>query len=169
MSFSFKLSRSELFLSLLAMQFHHLFLNIIYILCFVMMSFISVDVASNLDDHNFLIKVIVFLIFELIPVAVVFGLPVIITIFSAFSGKNRPLLENRNMIFNEDFFVCTTENSTSEVKWQALQRVVVTGSFLFLYLSQAGAIIIPKRVFATGHEWSDFIELCRSKLKKNKH
>jgi hypothetical protein len=54
------------------------------------------------------------------------------------------------------------------MKWQALQRVVVTGNFLFLYLSQAGAIIIPKRVFASGLEWRDFVELCRSKLKKNK-
>src|SRR6185369_12410300 len=125
MSFSFKLSRGELFLALLVMQYHQLFVNIIYILCFVMMSFISVDVASNLEDANLLVRIIVFLIFELIPLAVVFGLPVLITILSVFSGKNKSFLENRDMTFNEDLFIAITENSRSEVKWQALQRVTV--------------------------------------------
>jgi hypothetical protein len=88
-------------------------------------------------------------------------------LLGAFSRKNKPLLVERTMDFDEEFFTVVSENGRSEVRWKALQRVIVRFGYLFLFLSQAGAIIIPRRVFASDREWKDCIEFCRSKLKVN--
>jgi hypothetical protein len=72
------------------------------------------------------------------------------------------------MTFNEDLFIVTSERARSEIQWKALQRVVINFGFVFLYLSQAGAMIIPKRVFVDNKEYMQFVALCRSKLKNNK-
>jgi len=166
MNISYQLSRWELFFAILFMQLHQFFGIVVYALTALIFSYVSISVASSLEDTNFIVKLLVFIVFESFPVILMLLLVLLSTLISVFSRKNKSFLENRNMTFNEDFFVGITENSRSEIKWQALQRVVITGNFLFLYLSQSGAIIIPKRVFASALEWKDFIELCRSKLKK---
>jgi hypothetical protein len=167
MNISYRLSRLELFLTLLVMQFHQPFAIIVYILTVLIFSYVSVNVASSVDA-SFIAKLFVFIVFESFPVVLIFVLILLSTLVSVFSRKNRPLLDDQSMTFNEDLFIVTSERARSEIQWKALQRVVINFGFVFLYLSQAGAMIIPKRVFVDNKEYMQFVALCRSKLKNNK-
>ncbi|MBL8092317.1 MAG: YcxB family protein [Anaerolineales bacterium] len=95
-----------------------------------------------------------------------FILFLILTAFSAFSAKNKTIVSEQSMTFNDNMFISSSEYGRSEIYWKIVQRVVVLGSFCFLFVSQMGAIIIPKRAFASNQEWKEFINLCRSKLQK---
>jgi hypothetical protein len=115
------------------------------------------------SDVSFFAKLASFAIFEIIPIVAMLGLTALITYLSVISRKNKTLLSECSMILEDDKFISISENGRSEIQWKALQRVVVTWGYLFLYLSQAGAIIIPRRAFGSEQEWNGFVQFCRSK------
>jgi hypothetical protein len=164
MSVIYKLNREDLFFAMLIMQFHQPFAIIVYLLCLLILSYLNIEIVSNIDTPGSFMTLIVFLIFELIPICIVASLPMVTALMSAFSRKNRRLLDEHGITIGEDLFTTVSESSRSEIQWKALQRVTVTWGYLFLYLSQAGAIIIPRHAFGSEQEWKEFVQFCRSKL-----
>jgi hypothetical protein len=82
------------------------------------------------------------------------------------SKNNETILAEQKWVISDDLLLYESENVRSEIKWKALKRVIPTGNYLFLYMSQLGAFIIPKRAFASDQDWKQFVQLCRSKLQK---
>jgi hypothetical protein len=82
------------------------------------------------------------------------------------SKNNEPILAEQEWSVNDGLIVYVSEYIRSEIQWKSLKRVIPIGTYCFLYFSQMGACIIPKRAFSTDQEWKEFINFCRSKLQK---
>ena len=114
-------------------------------------------------EHSLLVRLITFIILELIPIILVAAIIGLFIFFTVLSRKNKTLLMEQVITLDENFLVCQSEYARSEVKWEAVQRVVCTRNHLFLYLSAQGAMLIPKRAFDSKEQRDKFVEFCVAK------
>ncbi len=50
---------------------------------------------------------------------------------------------------------------TLEIKWPGIERLGATKEHAFLFFEETTAIVVPKRAFATGDEFREFVETAR--------
>ena len=61
-----------------------------------------------------------------------------------------------------DSLISDSQFSHSELKWDAVQKLSRTRSYIFMYITQHGAIVIPRRAFTTQETWDQFWLACQS-------
>ena len=132
-----------------------------YMVSFAMISFVTFQ--SLPKDGSIAAKVIVFVMFEIVAfgiLAVVFGFS---TIVGMISRRNKTLLTERTIALGEDGFISETPHSRSEMKWSIVQKLARTRSYIFIYVAQHSAHIVPRRAFQDAGEWDTFYEFCKRK------
>lgn len=164
MQIKFKLTRWDLFYSYLIMNFQQPFYLLIMVLPLVFLFYSIWSTTSS--EFGLFIRLLTTIIMCVPPILVLIGIILILSLYVAFSKNNETILTEQEWIFTDDLLIYISEYSRSEIKWKALKRVVPLGNYCFVYLSQMGACIIPKRAFSSDQEWKEFISLCRSKLQK---
>jgi len=92
--------------------------------------------------------------------AVVFGFSVVLGMVSR---KNKTLLTERNMTFDDHGFTSETQYSRSEMKWPIVQKLARTRNYIFIYVAQHSAHIVPRRAFGGDTEWDSFYEFCKQR------
>ena len=79
------------------------------------------------------------------------------------SGK-KPYSASAMLEFDEDFFIETTDDNRTEVKYAALERVCdVRGRVLYLFVNSTMAYLIPTEAFASAEEREDFLSFMKAK------
>lgn len=163
MSFKFKLTRWDIFYTSVVMSFRQPYLVIILALGFMYITYVNWSGTSEYSLIVRLLTTILFCIPPLLFLLVSLGLYILLIVLSK---NNSTLLSEQDWVINSELLTYETEIIRSEFKWKAVKKISVIGSYCFLYLSQMGACIIPKRAFSSDNEWKEFISLCRSKLQK---
>lgn len=118
------------------------------------------------DDHSLAFRVILFTILELIPVAFMGIVTVIAMILGNISKMNKTVLTDVTHTFGEDAIHSESQYSKSEIMWTAVQKITRTKSYIYLFVMQSSAIVIPKRAFATQEAWEDLWKFCSEKKQK---
>lgn len=92
------------------------------------------------------------LILFVAPVAVYFISPALNVRARAKNGWAEPM----SVSFNESGVDIAHPAQTSVFPWKAIKKVVVRGGRLFLFTSPACAIVLPRRVFDSDHQFSEW-------------
>ena len=79
--------------------------------------------------------------------------------------KNIDAIGKQSLTLNTDFLIQHTENSYSEIKWQAIDCMEENDNYFFLFLAANQAILIPKRIFSSESEIAATRELLINNLK----
>lgn len=72
------------------------------------------------------------------------------------SGKHRASFAPRTVSVSKAGVVEETDDSRSEYKWSAIQRVVRTERLVALYISPFLAHLVPRRAFDSNEAWQHF-------------
>jgi hypothetical protein len=107
--------------------------------------------------------VIGFIIVELLLIAFILGVLAAITILPMISRKKNMLLYcERKVSIDSDAFYTESAYNRSETRWAVVQKVVRTSSYIFMFLGQHNAVVVPRRAFEEAGEWDSFYEKVRS-------
>jgi hypothetical protein len=112
-------------------------------------------------DRSMVIKIILFVITELVLVIALVSFWAAITVVTMISTKNKPLYCERTLAIGDDTFVTESEYGRSETKWSLIQKLARTRTHIFMYLNQESAVIIPRHAFENTTQWDTFYEICR--------
>ncbi len=155
------MTRWDIFSASLQQLFHQPFLIAFFAILLTLTSYTNWQAIS--PERTLLVRLVSVIILELIPFMFVTAVIGLFIFLNTFSKKNKTLLTEQTITLDESFLACQSEYARSEVKWKAVQRIVRTRSYLFLYLSQMGAMLIPKRAFNSKEQWDSFFEFCVAK------
>ena len=163
MELKFKNTYSDIF----SFSFYHLIrspLNIIInLILFLVFTYTAFDIVSAIDN-KIIVKIIVFIFFEIIILLFIYLYLFIISILSMISRKNKPFLAERKMVFNDSQISAESEYGKSEYKWNIIQKLKQNRKYIFIYVSQHSAYIIPKNIFESKNEVLSFLEYIKERI-----
>ena len=114
-------------------------------------------------DGDVVTKIITFAILEFIAfclLAAVFALSVVL---SMVSRKNKTVLTEHTIMLSEASFTEETPYNKTEQKWTIVQKLARTKGYIFIYVAQYTAHVVPRRAFRDDAEWEAFYEYCRQR------
>jgi hypothetical protein len=83
------------------------------------------------------------------------------SIRSALRRRERHALGWRRLAINAQGLVIISELSRTEMKWAALRKIALAEGYVFLYISDDQAVILPRRPFAGDEEFQQFLTAAR--------
>jgi hypothetical protein len=105
--------------------------------------------------------VIGFIFVELVLIAFILAFLAVITILPMISRKQNKLLYcDRKVSIDNDAFYTESEYNRSETRWSVVRKLVRTRSYIFMFLGQHNAVVVPRRAFEEAAQWDAFYELC---------
>jgi hypothetical protein len=128
---------------------------------FLIIAFLNLYYLTSGDD--LLAEIVVICIYQILPILFIGGAIAGFTFITTLSKRNKTMLSKQTLTITEPAFICESEFSRSEVKGAALQRIVRSQHYAFFYISELGAILIPKRAFSSPSEWNTFLLYCQEK------
>jgi hypothetical protein len=129
-----------------------------YGLCFIAISLVVYQAAPN--DRGLSEKLLAFLFLECVALAffaVVFGGSVVLGMISR---RNKTLYTERTLAIGEDGIGTETPYGKSEQKWAIVQKLARNRKYVFIYVAQHSAYLVPRRAFLDEAEWEAFYKLC---------
>ncbi len=115
------------------------------------------------EDEYIVTRVIAFVVMEFIVfcfLAVMFGLSVVL---SMVSRKNKTILTEHTITLGDQIFTEETPYKKTEQKWTIVQKLARTKNYVFIYVAQYMAHVVPRRAFRDDAEWDAFYEYCRQR------
>lgn len=76
-------------------------------------------------------------------------------------GANRGLVGRREVSITPLELANVGDLTSVTIRWPAIERIAVTDGALYCYWNAAGAVIIPRRAFASPAEFDAFVEAAR--------
>jgi hypothetical protein len=77
-------------------------------------------------------------------------------VLTQISGKNKTIMTEHSIELYEDHFLLETQYGRSEFKWDIVQKLRRTRSFIIIYVSKNSALMIPKKAFSSDADWHSF-------------
>ena len=105
--------------------------------------------------------VIGFIIVELLLIAFILAFLAAVTILPMIFPANKLLYCQRTLKTGDDTFFTESEYSRSETKWSVVRKLVRTRSYVYLFLGQHNALVVPRRAFEKEEQWHAFYEECK--------
>jgi hypothetical protein len=114
-------------------------------------------------DGDVATKVIAFAVMELIAFCFLAAVLALSVVSSMVSRKNKTVLTEHTIILGEAGFTEETPYNKTEQKWTIVQKLARTRSYIFIYVAQYVAHVVPRRAFRDDAEWDAFYEYCRQR------
>ena len=151
------------FRDIMAFCFYHYPRSPVVIGCWgVGFAFTSLIVFQALPkDGDVATKVVAFAIMEFIAFCFFAAVLALSVVLSMVSRKNKTVLTGRTIILGEESFTEETAYNKTEQKWTIVQKLARTRSYIFIYVAQHMAHVVPRRAFRDDAEWDAFYEYCR--------
>jgi len=73
-------------------------------------------------------------------------------------GKSRGLFTRHRLTLSEETVGEVSEYSETSTAWQAVERVVMTEEYGYIYINALAAIIVPRRAFPGTSEFEAFVQ-----------
>ena len=132
-----------------------------YGLAFALITF---SAFQALPKHRDVVtKVITFAVVELIALSLLAAVLALSVVLSMASRKNKTVLTEHTILLAEESFTEETPYNKTEQKWTIVQKLARTRSYIFIYVAQYSAHIVPRRAFRDDAEWDAFYEYCRQR------
>jgi YcxB-like protein len=109
-------------------------------------------------DAPLIAHVIVFVFSAIVLTVVNFGSTAIIALLSYAPSKNRGTLGDHHLLLAPAGITESTKVSTSTWTWAGIPKVAQDRAYIFLYVQQNLAHVIPKRAFKSAAESKEFYD-----------
>ena len=134
-----------------------------YGISFVLISLIVFQAVPNEEDV--VTKVIVFAVMEFIAFSFFAAVLALSVVLSMVSRKNKTVLTEHTIVLGEESFTEETPYNKTEQKWAIVQKLARTKSYIFIYVAQYMAHVVPRRAFRDDAEWNAFYDYCRQRTR----
>jgi len=121
-------------------------------------------ITSIPRDEDLIVQLITFVVAEGFVLGLFFGLIGAVTVLSMISGKNKTLLTEHTITLQEDSFTVETTYSKTVSKWPSAQKLGRNKSYIFIYVSQHAAHVVPRRAFHDEDQWNAFYDFCKARM-----
>ena len=132
-----------------------------YGILFAVLSFIIFQALPK--EGNVVTKILVFAVMEFIAFS---GLVVVLAlsvVLSMVSSRNKTFVTEHTIVLEEDIFTEETVYNKTEWKWTSVQKLARTRRYIFIYVAQSMAHVVPRRAFRDDAEWNAFYDYCRQR------
>jgi hypothetical protein len=167
-----KLSYRNTFRDRLAFAAYHLPRNPLFLLMtigfFLFVTFESLVPALRESSANqpVIVRGIAFIFVELLLALIIVAFWAVITVLSMISRKNKPMFCEKTITLGDDGYVAESQYGKSETRWTMVQKLARTRRYIFIYLSQDNAVVIPRRAFENSTQWDTFYDLCKQRTNR---
>ncbi len=144
---------------ILAFMCHHSYRRVslwLITMMFLVVTSISTSMAIP-PDAVLPVKIVTFVVMEGVLVGGYLVLILGISALSMISKMNKTILTEHAITIDEGGLTEETVYNRSEYKWAGIQKVVRSGRYLYVYVAQHAAHVIPRRAFASAREWEEFV------------
>ena len=81
----------------------------------------------------------------------------LVSILGMASKLNKAFFTEHTITIDEGGLTEETVFNRSEYKWAGIQKIIITNGYVFAFVSQHAAHVIPRRAFESQAEWDDFV------------
>jgi YcxB-like protein len=113
-------------------------------------------------DFPLLVRIFFYVLILLLIAGVMFLATAAIAFVSYAKAKNRGVLGEHKLIITPEAITETTAVNSSTWSWSGVPNVSENGSYIFIYVQQNLAHIVPKRAFGSSAEAHQFYDVARS-------
>jgi hypothetical protein len=78
-------------------------------------------------------------------------------------GKNKGMLGRHEITIHDDNILEKNDSVSLEFRWTAIEKIVKTEKYIFVYVSSVSALLIPQRSFMNNTAYDEFYKLISSK------
>ena len=103
-------------------------------------------------------RIVMFLILAVGLVVACTAIIIVVAVFSYRPKKNKGILSEHHVSLTSEGVVEETPVSTSKWAWSAVPRIARTRSYIYIYVQQNMAHVIPARAFRTDAEAAQFFD-----------
>jgi len=141
-------------------------LHAMHLAVFVSATLLAWKVSPALDSPMLISEAVRFIASATIGAAVLvlfFAFYLSVAALAAALMKCDSLLAERAVTLGTD---AVSEESfwlRTQFRWNSVRKISRTRRYIFLFIAQYGALVIPRRAFQTGTQWELFYEVCRGK------
>jgi YcxB-like protein len=125
--------------------------------------FIVPPMRSSPANTPEIVKIIIFVIMEMLLASFLLVFLAVITLLGAISTRNKPMFCEKKITLGDEAIFTESPYGRSEIQWQAVQKLARTRRYIFMYMNQDSALVIPRRAFENSTQWNNFYEICRQK------
>jgi hypothetical protein len=129
-----------------------------YGILFAVLSFIIFQALPK--DGSVVTKIVLFAVMEVIAFSVLAAVLALSVVLSMVSRRNRTFLTEHTIVLGEQIFTEETVYNKTEQKWTSVQKLARTRRYIFIYLAQHMAHVVPRRAFRDDAEWDAFYDYC---------
>jgi hypothetical protein len=132
----------------------------------VAFAIISLIVFQALPKNGDVVTmVITFAVMELIAFSLLAGMFALSVVLSMVSRRNKTLITEHTIVLGGESFTEESPYNKTEQKWTSVQKLARTKSYIFIYVAQYMAHVVPRRAFRDDAEWDAFYEYCRHRTR----
>ena len=155
------------FRDVMAFCFYH-YLRSPVVLGFYGVGFALVSLPLLLEipkDQGTAARIAMFLTMEAFVFAILAPVFALSIVLSMISRRNKTLLTEHIITLGQDAIMTETPYVKSEQKWAIVQKLARTRRYIFIYVAQYSAHVIPRRAFRDDPEWDAFYEFCKQRAR----
>jgi YcxB-like protein len=78
-------------------------------------------------------------------------------------GKNKGMIGRHEITIHDDKISEENDSASLEFRWTAIEKIVKTEKYIFVYISSVSAFLIPQRSFVNNTTYDEFYKLILSK------
>ena len=117
-------------------------------------------------DKPAIVRVVAFLFVELLLALFIIMFWAVITLLTMISHKNKPLFCDKTITLGEETFIGESQYGKSEIRWAMVQKLARTRRYIFIYLGQENAVVLPRRAFESSTQWDTFYDICKQRTNR---
>jgi hypothetical protein len=119
-------------------------------------------------EYSLAVRIAVTLIMGGVMFVVVSGLQLMMLVLTIWTKKFKGVLGEHELTLSEVGMLTRSADGEALRKWTGLLKVASTTSYLYLYVNETMAQIVPKRYFSSPAEAQSFEQMIRERMKSGK-
>jgi hypothetical protein len=117
-------------------------------------------------NQSMIVRVIAFIFVELLLALAIIAFWAVITVLTTISRMNKPMFCEKTITLGDDGYVAESQYGKSEIRWAMVQKLARTRWYIFIYLNQDNAVVIPRRAFENSAQWDAFYGFCKQRTNR---
>lgn len=133
-------------------------------LAFMSSLFFQASAPDPAHHYGLTARVVGTVLFAAALLAILAAVQLAIVVVQLISRHNRTILTGHTLTLGEDGFASETIYAHADYRWHAVQKLRRTPRYLFIYVTQSGAHVIPRRAFHDDADWNAFYDFCQRRI-----
>lgn len=128
----------------------------------------NINAISRYTDLSQFSKIIFFIVLELVPVILSIIIMVVMMLLFMIGKGNKNVYADHTLTLSDEHIESESEVGKAELSWKAIQKIVRTKAYIYMFVSPHNAVSVPRRVFASNAEWDQFWAICQANTPQKK-